>query len=133
MSQLKSPSTIGNWEQRRKFMWYNTIFDMWVICMILLTKQDTQVAQIVASGCLWSLMATLLFYVFGATVQDVMALRTGFKQSTVQVTENAGVAPDQPEVSSLGTSSTVVTSSAVSTKKNLGPKQPVRGGKARNR
>jgi len=95
-------------------MWWNTIFNMLVVLGCIGTRQDTQVAKIAVEACFWSNTATLLMYVFGATIQDIFALKTGFKQSTVQVTENAGSPMvSQPTIPEASDSNTTIASDRV--------------------
>ena len=72
----KKDDRLGTWQHRRKFMWWNTFFNM-VIISYCVSFKDNDIAAIAVQACFWSNTATLFFYVFGATVQDILALRTG--------------------------------------------------------
>lgn len=98
------PTNLGSWEKRRKFMWCNTVFNMGVIALCLITKQTGDVAKLAVEAGFWSNSATLLFYVFGATTQDILALRSGgsVQHSTVEKTEiKNGVASSELATSSI--------------------------------
>lgn len=92
----KSDMNMGTWEHRRKFMWWNTIFNMVIISYCVAFKEGT-IASLAVEACFWSNTATLFFYVFGATVQDVLALRSGVvsgkiieSTKSVQVVSSSG-------------------------------------------
>lgn len=48
-----------------------------VIISYCVAFKDGSIASLAVEACFWANTATLLFYVFGATTQDIMALRTG--------------------------------------------------------
>jgi hypothetical protein len=63
-------------------MWWNTVFNMVIIAYCVAFKDGT-IASLAVEACFWSNTATLLFYVFGATTQDILALRSGVSSGTI--------------------------------------------------
>lgn len=89
-----SAQELGSWKQRRRFMWVITLFCMAVIGYCVFKDRAGSVAELAVEASFWCITAIMLFYVFGATMTDIMALRGGFFART---TTTSVTIPEQTE------------------------------------
>lgn len=71
-------SGIGSWKYRRNFMYVTTAFCMATVGGVLLGDKTGDVAEIAVQSSYWLLFGITFLYVFGVSVQDLVALRTGY-------------------------------------------------------
>ena len=69
---------IGSWNNRRYFMYMVSIFSMIVVIISLAVGDSSTVKEIAVQSSFWLLFGITLLYVFGVTIQDVIALKNGF-------------------------------------------------------
>ena len=77
--KLDKDTVVGSWRIRRLFMFSVSGFSMWMIYKALDEKLIGTVAEIVVQSSYWLLFGIIALYVFGVTVQDIVALVKGYK------------------------------------------------------
>lgn len=88
---------VASWKSRRAYMYVVSLFAMVISSLTVYNGADTEVAMIVVQSSYWLLFGITLLYVFGVTIQDIVALKTGFgygSNATTKVntdTNNSGV------------------------------------------
>ena len=77
-NKIANNNQIGSWKIRRYYMFTVSAFAMMVVIMSLSVGDSSTVKEIAVQSSFWLLFGITLLYVFGVTIQDVIALKNGF-------------------------------------------------------
>ena len=78
MAKDKPENSIGSWRIRRYYMFTVSAFAMASVAYSLYAESTSTVAEIAVQSSYWLLFGITLLYVFGVTIQDVIALKNGY-------------------------------------------------------
>ncbi len=77
-NKVVAVGSLGSWKMRRRFMFTVAGFAMFCISYCLFANKTGDVALQTVSASFWLLFGILMVYVFGATTQDILSLRSGY-------------------------------------------------------
>lgn len=99
--QHDKDTVVGSWRLRRNFMFTVSAFAMGMIYKVLVANATGTVAEIIVQSSYWLLFGITALYVFGVTVQDVVALINGYKYGTSVSQGNAEMGKGELETDSV--------------------------------